>query len=100
MGGGSTRAIQRIATAFQTLSDPEKRQLYDEGADLKQGRGDSDSDSDDEREHKSLREEIERKYFPERYKFWPFGDPFIEKRKLEARRRKQEGRPAWHEEDH
>ena len=28
-----------------------------------------------------LREEVERKYFPERYKFWPFGDPFIEKRK-------------------
>ena len=28
----------------------------------------------------------ERKYFHERFKFWQFGDPFIEKRKLQARR--------------
>ena len=51
-------------------------------------------------EHKqSLREEIERKYFPERYEFWPFGDPFIEKRKAEARRTKQAGRKQWYDED-
>merc|ERR1719482_2016514 len=51
--GGSTRAFQRIASAFQTLSDPEKRQLYDDGADLKQKTGsNSDSDSDNDKEKK------------------------------------------------
>jgi hypothetical protein len=34
-----------------------------------------------------------------RYDFWPFGDPFIEKRKQEARRTKQAGRRQWYDED-
>lgn len=93
--GGSTLAFQRVAEAFNVLSDPEKRRAYNEGADVKKEKA-SDSESDEEEEEEqSLREEIERKYFPERYKFHPFGDPFIEKRKREARKRKQAGRPSW-----
>lgn len=84
--GGSTRDFQRIAMAYETLSDPAKRHAYNDGADLNKKQEDSD---DSDREEKSLREEVERKYFPERFKYWPFGDPFIEKRKLYERRRKE-----------
>jgi len=39
-----------------------------------------DDDSEDEEEHKTtLREEVEREYYPEKYHFWPFGDPFMYK---------------------
>ena len=69
------------------------RSLCDEGADVKKG-GD-DSDEEFEGEEQSLFEEVERQYFPERYKFHPFGDPWIEKRKLQARRRRQANKPAW-----
>ena len=96
--GGSTAAFQRIAQAFQTLSDPHKRAVYDQGGDLKSKRGGRDSDDsedDDEERKQSLREEIERKYYPERYDFWPFGDPFINKRKREETKRRQQGRPQW-----
>lgn len=47
----------------------------------------------------TLREEVERKYYPERFEFWPFGDPFIAKRKAEEAKRKAEARPAWGEDD-
>jgi len=89
--GGSTRDFQRIATAYETLSDPAKRHAYDEGADLKKPEDDSE---ESEREEKSLREEVERKYFPERFKYWPFGDPFIEKRKLLAQRKRDAERKS------
>ena len=67
--GGSTAAFQRIAQAFQTLSDPDKRSAYDQGVDIKSKRGggsdSDDSDGEDEEQKQSLREEIERKYYPE-----------------------------------
>eukprot|EP00965_Chrysotila_dentata_P074033 2445406-Pleurochrysis_carterae.AAC.5 len=97
---GSTAAFQRIAAAFQTLSDADKRAAYDQGADVKTSRGnDDDSDDEDEAHRQSLREEIERKYYPERYEYWPFGDPFIHKRKREEQKRRQTGRRQWWEED-
>ena len=99
---GSTAAFQRIAGAYQTLSDPQKRRDYDDGSDIKSRRGGKDSDSDDgyasdEENKQTLREEIERKYFPERYEFWPFGDPFIQKRKRAEKLRKKQGKKAWYE---
>lgn len=92
--GGSTTAFQRIAEAYEILSNEEKRKAYDLGEDLKQKGGD-DSDSE-ERNEKSLHEQVERKYFPERYEFHPFGDPFVEKRKMRARRANS-SRPAWYD---
>jgi tetratricopeptide (TPR) repeat protein len=75
--GGHTAAFQRIAEAYHTLSDVDKRQAYDEGGDIKvkRGRRDEDDDSDDsEEEHKTtMREEVEREFYPEKYHFWPFG---------------------------
>ena len=91
---GSTVAFQRVAEAFDVLSDPEKRSQYDLGGDLnkkKKKMDDTDSSSDDDNPEKkrSLHEQVERKWFPERYEFYPFGDPFVEKRKLRARRANQ-----------
>ena len=54
---------------------------------------------EDEEHQQTLREEIERKYYPERYDFWPFWDPFINKRKREATKRRQQGQRQWYDED-
>ena len=62
--GGSTQAFHLIKQAYDTLTDTDKRRAYDEGADVNKGK---DQDSDEEGEGQSLREEVERKYFPERY---------------------------------
>ena len=102
---GSTAAFQRIAEAYHILSDADKRRDYDEGKEIKVKRGrmneddDDDDDEEEDEEHKTtLREEVEREYYPERYQFWPFGDPFIYKRKREAQKRAKEGKPSWFEE--
>jgi hypothetical protein len=60
--GGAARLEQARGAA-------EERAAYDQGGDIKsrRGGGESDgSDGSDEEQQQSLREEIERKYFPER----------------------------------
>jgi len=42
---------------------------------------------------------LSTRYYPERYEFWPFGDPFVHKRKRAERMRRQQGQRAWYEED-
>ena len=77
---GATAAFQRIAEAYEVLSDEDKRRDYDEGVDIKVKRGhrddeDDEDDSEEEEEHKTtMREEVEREFYPERYSFWPFGE--------------------------
>jgi tetratricopeptide (TPR) repeat protein len=70
VGASGTAAFQRIAEAFAVLSDADKRAAFDQGLDVKAKRkdgGDDDDDEEEREEHKqSLREEIERKYFPEK----------------------------------
>ena len=78
--GGSTVAFARIAAAHDCLSEPDCRHAFDDGADI-------------EGFSPSFREAVEKHYWPERYPFEPFGDPFehhpdaARKERAAARRR-------------
>jgi hypothetical protein len=63
--GGSDEAFQRVAAAKAVMTEPSKLEDYNRGKDL------DNPDADKQ----TLWEEVERKYFPERYGFEPFGDP-------------------------
>ncbi|CAK9013571.1 unnamed protein product [Durusdinium trenchii] len=80
--GGSAQAFQRVADSHQVLLDPEKRRAFDEGADFPR------KVQHDGAEGETHKEEIEKKYFPERFDFAPFGDPHSDRREAKARQQR------------
>ena len=76
--GGSDEAFQLIAAANTCLSDPLCRAAYNEGEGTKREL------LSDGSEGPTLKERVERHYFPERFPLQLFGDPFERKRQWEA----------------
>lgn len=76
-----------MASAHECLADEQCRAAFDNGADVVASGI-----------HHSLEEEVERKYFPSRYPYQPFGDP-LEKRPgyspSEAREHAKERESSW-----
>ena len=79
--GGSNSAFQRVTAAYDTLTDPKRRELYDEGDELPR---ELDRDGAQGPAHKEI---IIKQYFPERFGFEPFGDPYERKRQHEQEKR-------------
>ena len=70
--GGSSEAFARVAAAHQCLADSERcRPAFDRGEDLAANRAASAT---------PLTEEVERQFFPSRFPYQPFGDPFAHDR--------------------
>lgn len=69
--GGSTAAFQRVQLAYETLGDERRRAAYDAGEVDATGASTAYGARGDERW---------------RREYWPFGDPFVHKRKLAAQR--------------
>ncbi len=84
--GGSDAAFQLIAAAQVCLSDETCRGSYDEGEGTKR---DVLSDGS---EGPSLKERVERHYFPERYDLHLFGDPHERKRRWQEQEQGQRAR--------
>lgn len=69
-------AFQRIADAHRVLLDPTKRRAFDEGEDFPR------AVQHDGAEGATYKEEIEKRYFPDRFDFEPFGDPHSDRREV------------------
>lgn len=80
--GGSLKAFQAVAAAYEVLADAVKRQAFDEGDELTRERN---NDNTDGPSHKRA---IEKKYFPERFDFEPFGDSHSDRRERAAYEKK------------
>ena len=74
--GGDTAKMARVAAAYECLQDAECKRSFDIGMGI------------DGFHH----EQVEKHYFPERYPFEPFGDPFEHDRDPARRQRSQERR--------
>lgn len=79
---GSTSAFERVSAAYEILSDEETRAAYDRGDDLDRG-----FERDGTTQGAAFSERVLRRYFPEDFKYEPFGDPFERKRHFERDRR-------------
>jgi len=82
--GGSNSAFQRVALAYETLIDEQRRRQYNLGNDLKR------PIMQDGSEGPPFHERVERHYFPEHFDFLPFGDPFERKRQLHEERKQRQ----------
>jgi hypothetical protein len=71
--GGSTTRFQAVAAAYETLSDVERKEAYDEGADMKR------DIMNDGSEGPSFWDRMRQQYFPEQFGYEPFGDPYEHK---------------------
>ena len=78
--GGTTEAFARAAEAYECLSSAECRRKFDKGDDV----GSS---------LQSFAADIEKRYFPDRFPFHPFGDPH-RGRRARSQARKQGGASA------
>lgn len=78
--GGSAKAFQRVAAAHEVLSNPEKRKDFDLGADFPR------EELRDGTDGPSHSEQVEKRYFPERHDFQPFGDPHSSRKEAKARK--------------
>jgi len=67
--------FEKVSKAFKTLSDPKERELYDAGEEFTKTNEYNEKLS-------SLTEETERRYFPERYDYWAFGDPYEQRHRM------------------
>ena len=69
-----------MSAAHDCLGDPEKRAAYDRGDDLDRG-----FERDGTTQGMPFSERVLRRYFPEDFKYEPFGDPYRAQARLRAR---------------
>jgi len=76
--GGSTEEFARVTTAYECLSEEKCKHAFERGDDLPVRQG---VDS------RSVASDVERRFFPERFPYRPFGDPFKHGRPNEMNKR-------------
>jgi len=84
--GGSDEAFQRVAEAHQILSADDKKGTFDNGDDLKRER------MRDGGEGPSVKEQLVKKYFPEKFDFEPFDNSEANEHKTRVLQKQEERR--------
>ena len=82
--GGDDGAFQAVAEAHAVLSDPQQRLKFDQGDALPRLASPF-----------TLKEEIQKFYFPELVGFRPFGDPFENRRAHQGSARRHRTRDEF-----